>query len=228
MSTLHIFHISVFTTFQHVLMDYSPLKYRFIASDRSDAYTLLLLHGTGGDENDLIPLSEVFGKGIHILSVRGNVLENGMPRFFRRLAMGVFDEKDVEFRTHELVHFMRDTAVELGLNPQKIIALGFSNGANIAGAILMLYPDLLAGALLLRPMQPLSAVREFTNSKKTPVFISLGATDPTIRASDTKKYEELLSANGFDVTYHTIPAGHHLTQKDVVLAVEWFNKYFGK
>jgi phospholipase/carboxylesterase len=122
-------------------MDYSPLKYRFIATDSPEAYTLLLLHGTGGDENDLIPLSEVFGKNINILSVRGNVQENGMPRFFRRLAIGVFDEKDVEFRTHELVHFIRETAVELQINPEKIIALGFSNGANIAGATLMLYPD---------------------------------------------------------------------------------------
>lgn len=209
-------------------MDYSPLKYRFIGTDTPDAYTLLLLHGTGGDENDLIPLSEVFGKDINILSVRGNVQENGMPRFFRRLAMGVFDEKDVEFRTHELVHFIRETAVELQLNAQKIIALGFSNGANIAGAMLMLYPDLLAGAILLRPMQPLSAVREFKTTKKMPVFMSSGATDPTIRAENTKKYEELLVANGFDVTHHTIPAGHHLTQKDVILAVEWFNNYFGK
>jgi phospholipase/carboxylesterase len=208
-------------------MEYSPLKYRFIAADIPDAYTLLLLHGTGGNENDLIPLSEVFGKNSNILSVRGNVLENGMPRFFRRLAMGVFDEKDVEFRTHELVHFVRGTAVELQLNPQKIIALGFSNGANIAGAVLMLYPDLLAGAMLLRPMKPLAGVREFKTTKKTPVLLSSGATDPTIQLAETKKYEELLVANNFDVTHHSIPAGHHLTQKDVILAVEWFNTYFG-
>jgi phospholipase/carboxylesterase len=208
-------------------MDYSPLKYRFIATDSPKAYTLLLLHGTGGDENDLIPLSEVFGKNINILSVRGNVQENGMPRFFRRLAIGVFDEKDVEFRTHELVHFIRETAVELQINPEKIIALGFSNGANIAGATLMLYPDLLTGAMLLRPMKPLSAVQAFNTPKQTPVFISSGATDPTIRAENTLKYAELLKTNGFDVTHHTIPAGHHLTQKDVILAVEWFNKYFG-
>jgi phospholipase/carboxylesterase len=209
-------------------MNYTPLKYRFIASDTPDAYTLLLLHGTGGDENDLIPLSEVFGKNVNILSVRGNVQENGMPRFFRRLAIGVFDEKDVEFRTHELVHFVRERAVELQLNEQKIIALGFSNGANIAGAMLMLYPDFLAGAMLLRTMQPLSGGREFKTSKPTPVFISSGDTDPTIKATNTKKYEELLMANKFDVTHHSIPAGHHLTQKDVILAVEWFNTYFNK
>lgn len=207
-------------------MDYLPLRHRFIASPSPDAHTLLLLHGTGGNENDLVPLSELFGKNINILSVRGNVLENGMPRFFRRIALGVFDEKDVEFRTHELVHFLRSTAIEQPFDVNKVIAVGFSNGANIAGASLMLYPDLLAGAILLRPTQPLSQVQEFKTSKQTPVFISSGSTDPTIRVADTKKYEELLSANGFDITHHTIPAGHHLTQKDVILAVEWFNKYF--
>ncbi|MDO1444820.1 alpha/beta hydrolase [Rhodocytophaga aerolata] len=207
-------------------MDYLPLKHRFIAAEKPDGYTLLLLHGTGGNENDLIPLSELFGKNVNILSVRGNVLENGMPRFFRRVALGVFDEKDVEFRTHELVHFVRSTAVEQQFDAQKVIALGFSNGANIAGACLMLYPDLLAGAMLLRPTKPLSHIQEFKTNHQTPVFISSGATDPTIRAADTKKYEELLLANGFDVTHASIPAGHHLTQKDVILAVEWFNKYF--
>jgi phospholipase/carboxylesterase len=207
-------------------MDYLPLKHRFIASEKPDAYTLLLLHGTGGNEHDLIPLSELFGKNVNILSVRGNVLENGMPRFFRRVALGVFDEKDVEFRTHELVHFIRATAVERQFDDKKVIALGFSNGANIAGACLMLYSDLLAGAILLRPTRPLSYVQEFKTGKSTPVFISSGLTDPTIRAADTQQYEELLRANGFDVTHAAIPAGHHLTQKDVILAVEWFNKYF--
>src|SRR5680860_678901 len=120
-------------------MEFKPLNYIYIPSDTISDYTFLLLHGTGGNENDLVPLVDDFGGGVNILSLRGNVLENGMPRFFKRLEMGVFDEADLEFRTRELVHFVREIAVKEGFDIMKLIAIGYSNGANIAGSTLALY-----------------------------------------------------------------------------------------
>jgi phospholipase/carboxylesterase len=141
-------------------MEYQSLKYIYQPAG-APANTLLLLHGTGGDENDLIPLAKEFGTGFNILSLRGNVSEGGMPRFFRRLGMGIFDEKDLAFRTHEMVAFIRGLAAREGFDATRIIALGYSNGANIVGSTLLLYPDFLAGAILYRPMQPFKDVAAF-------------------------------------------------------------------
>jgi len=219
-------------------------------STRSSAgappYTLLLLHGTGGDETDLLPLTREFGTGFNVLSLRGNVSEGGMPRFFRRLGMGVFDEQDLAFRTHEMVTFIRSLAVRENFDPTRIIALGYSNGANIAGSTLMLYPDFLAGAILYRPMQPFKDVAAFRleaangkggpaantgqasakNGRPVPVFLSNGSADPTIQAAAAKAYAVLLKNAGFDVSDHFLPTGHNLTQQDLRLSVEWFGKYF--
>src|ERR1700748_1507759 len=118
-------------------MDY---QYIYQPVGNPAAYTLLLLHGTGGDETDLIPLAREFGQGFNVLSLRGNVSEGGMPRFFRRLGMGVFDEKDLTLRTHELVALVQALALKEHFDPSKVIALGYSNGANIAGSALLMYP----------------------------------------------------------------------------------------
>lgn len=208
-------------------MEYQPLKYIFQPSPKADAHTLLLLHGTGGDERDLLPLANQFDPTAHVLSVRGNVSEQGMPRFFRRLAMGVFDEIDVHFRTHELVHFLRDVAVKEGFDADKVVALGFSNGANIAGSLLMLYPELLAGAVLFRPMLPLTDLRDgFNTSRQQPVFFSTGKTDSTVDPAANTKYVKLLTNNGYRVTRADVAAGHNLTQQDVILAAEWYRSNF--
>lgn len=202
-------------------MDFQALEYIYIPSGNPGAATLLLLHGTGGDERDLLPFAEYFG-GLNVLSVRGNVLENGMPRFFKRIGMGIFDEKDLEFRTRELVDFLNKIAGEKHFDVSKIIALGYSNGANIAGAVLNLFPDFLLGAILLRPMLPFQEKTFLENSRKTPVFLSSGKNDPTVPASDTQKYIGLLENAGFATTHHNLPAGHNLTQQDLDLAVQWF------
>ncbi len=209
-------------------MNFQPLVYKFIASPQqaSTAYTLLLLHGTGGDETDLIPLSGYFGDKINVLSVRGNVSENGMPRFFRRLAMGVFDEKDVRFRAEELVDFLTKKGQELGIDTTKIIALGYSNGANIAGAILMLFPQFLAGAALIRPMQPLQAVHQFQTTLAQPVLITSGTQDFMTSPEDTLAYVQLLKANGFSVSHQALNTGHTMTQQDISLAAQWFRENF--
>lgn len=205
-------------------MDFQDLKYLYIPSGNPDAATLLLLHGTGGDERDLLPFADYFG-GLNVLSVRGNVTENGMPRFFRRIGMGVFDEKDLEFRAKELAAFLEKVAVQENFDVSKVIALGYSNGANIAGAILNLHPGLLAGAILFRPMLPFQQ-RPFGSSRKTPVFLSSGENDPTVPPSDTQKYIGLLQGAGFDATHHHLPTGHNLTQQDLDLAVQWFQQHF--
>lgn len=204
-------------------MDFQPLKYVYIASENKNATTLLLLHGTGGDENDLIPLAKDFGVGFNILSVRGNVSENGVPRFFKRLGMGIFDEKDLDFRTDELVVFIREMSEKKDFDPTKMIALGYSNGANIAGAILIKYPNLLFGAILYRPMQPFKSMPDFRNDKNTRVFISSGAYDNTVNPDDTLQYVGILKNAGFEVTHFDLNAMHGLTAEDISLTKDWLN-----
>ncbi|MFY0256223.1 alpha/beta hydrolase [Chitinophaga sp. 30R24] len=208
-------------------MDFKPMKYVFQPIGNDNAYTLLLLHGTGGDERDLLPLAGTLGQGFNVLSLRGNVEEHGMPRFFHRLAMGVFDEEDVHFRTHEMVHFLKELAAIESFDINKLIATGYSNGANIAGAALMLYPELLAGTVLFRPMQPLSGIEDsFETQRQQPVFMSSGIQDGTVDPAATTAYASLLSANGFQVSAHQINAGHNLVQQDITLATQWIKDHF--
>ncbi|KGO91667.1 alpha/beta hydrolase [Flavobacterium subsaxonicum] len=207
-------------------MDFTPLKYIYKPTGNPEAYTLLLLHGTGGDEADLIPLAENFGDSYNILSLRGNVSENGMPRFFKRLGMGIFDEDDLRFRTDEMVAFIKELAEKEGFNLNKIIALGYSNGANIAGATLVQYPDFLAGAILYRPMQPFKGIGTEGTTKQVPVFFSSGKLDPTVNANATTIYLKNLEELGFNVAFYDLPTSHNLTQQDVVLSAEWLAKNF--
>ena len=207
-------------------MDFQPLEYLYIPSAKDGAPTLLLLHGTGGDERDLLPLTKNLGDGFNVLSVRGNVLENGMPRFFKRIGMGVFDEQDLEFRSAELIDFLEKISIEKGFDISKIIALGYSNGANIAGAILMLKPDFLSGAILFRPMKPFRDKAFASNHKHTPIFISSGKNDPTVQQDDTQVFSDSLKNAGFEVDHVEINSGHNLTQEDLNLAAVWFKKNY--
>ena len=207
-------------------MDYQPLKYIYKASGNPEAYTMLLLHGTGGNENDLLDLGKSFGSDLNLLSVRGNVSEHGMPRFFKRLGMGVFDEQDLAFRTDELLDFLKSAALKEGFDDKKVVALGYSNGANIAGAMLVNYPDALAGAILFRPMQPFKNLPEFTSTSNVQLFLSSGAMDPTVDPESIRGYVEALKKGGFEVNDLSLPASHNLTQQDVDLARDWFKKSF--
>jgi phospholipase/carboxylesterase len=210
-----------------ITTEFQPLTYVYQAAPGSARATLLLLHGTGGDERDLLPLAARFGPGFNVLSLRGNVQEGGMPRFFRRLGMGVFDEPDVVFRTHELADFITKVAEKEGFDPAQLIAVGYSNGANIAGSLLMLYPALLAGAVLWRPMQPLvQQVPTFAAPRPVPVFFAPGSQDPTVRPAATDAYAALLTAAGYDLTRRDAPAGHNLTQADLDGAVAWIASNF--
>ncbi|MCW4468871.1 alpha/beta hydrolase [Flavobacterium sp. MFBS3-15] len=207
-------------------MDFQTLKYIYKPSGNPDAYTLLLLHGTGGDERDLIPLSQNFGDAYNILSLRGNVSENGMPRFFKRLGMGIFDEADLHFRSDEMVSFINETAIKEGFNSKKIIAVGYSNGANIAGAIMVKYPHFFAGAILYRPMQPFKSIEDSNEDSNTKIFFSSGQLDPTVDIKTTLKYIDILKRKGLNITFHEIPAGHQLTQQDVMLSERWLSENF--
>lgn len=207
-------------------MDFQPLNYIYRPSNSPKAPTLLLLHGTGGNEHDLLPIAESLGKDFNVLSLRGNILENGMPRFFKRLGMGIFDEKDLEFRTQEMIAFIKEISEKEGFDPTKIIALGYSNGANIAGASLFLEPDFLAGAILFRPMLPFKEKLPLAPKNSVPVFLTSGKNDPTVDPKATEDYLELLTKAGFDTVHFELNTSHNLTQQDLDLAAEWLGKHF--
>jgi predicted esterase len=190
------------------------------------APTLLLLHGTGGNEHDLLPIAAKLSPAAGVLSPRGNVLERGMPRFFRRLAEGVFDIEDLRRRTDELADFVETAAHHYGFSPQSVVAVGFSNGANIAASLLLLRPSVLAGAILLRAMVPLEPDVPAV-LPGTPVLLSNGRRDPIVPAAQAERLAALLREAGADVTITWQPAGHELTQKDIEDARRWLDAHQG-
>jgi phospholipase/carboxylesterase len=194
------------------------LIHRFEPATDTARPPLLLLHGTGGDEADLLPLGAMVAPGAALLSPRGAVLENGMPRFFRRLAEGVFDEDDLRRRTDDLAGFIRWAQAEYGIAAP--IALGFSNGANIAASLLLRHPGLMRGAVLLRAMVPF---REAPAARLdgTSVLMLSGTADPIVPAANSKRLAALLADDGATVRHHELPAGHGLSQLDITLTREW-------
>jgi predicted esterase len=184
---------------------------------------LLLLHGTGGNEHDLVPLKDALLPEAGVLSPRGQVLERGMPRFFRRLAEGVFDIDDLKQRTHDLAGFVSHAAAQYGFDADRIVAAGFSNGANIAASLLLLAPKTLAGAILFRAMVPL-VPDPMPSLPATPVLISNGRTDPLVAPAETQRLSELLRMAGADVTLAWQHAGHQLTAGDVAQARDWLTR----
>lgn len=185
--------------------------------------TLLLLHGTGGTERDLLPLAEMISPSSNVLSVRGNVLENGMPRFFRRLAEGVFDIEDLVFRTKELQEFLDEAAIKYEFDRSKVIAIGYSNGANIAGSLLFHYENTLQGAILFHPMVPRRGVA-LPSLTGIPVFIGAGNNDPICPPQETHDLTALLQDAGADVQLYWHSFGHQLTREEVDAAKIWFNE----
>ena len=184
---------------------------------------LLLLHGTGGDEESLLPLAGLLDPEASVLSVRGNVLENGMPRFFRRIAEGVFDEEDLVFRTQELHNFVHDVSLQYGFTREQLVAVGYSNGANIAASLLFHHEKAMRGAMLLHPMVPKRGVPlpELTG---LPVFISAGTNDPLVPKDETEELHSLLEGAGAEVTVHWESYGHQLTRPELEAAAEWYAK----
>lgn len=182
--------------------------------------TLLLLHGTGGDEHDLIPLGDLIDRGANLLSPRGQVLEHGMPRFFRRLAEGVFDIPDLMARTQQLGDFIEGASVQHGFPTTGVTAVGFSNGANIAAALLLLRPGLVKEAILYRAMVPLE-VTPLPDLRGTRAFIAAGQHDPIIPPSNSERLAAMLRDAGADVELRWAPTGHQLTREDVDASKAW-------
>ena len=182
--------------------------------------TLFLLHGTGGNENDLIPLGRELEPDANLLSPRGKVLENGMPRFFRRLAEGIFDEEDLIRRTYELADFIDQAATKYNLNRQNVFAVGYSNGANIAASLLLLRPKTLSGAALLRAMVPLVPER-LPDLKGMPVFLASSHYDPIIPAEEANELATMLRKAGADLSVSWDDGGHGLTRQTLDSARRW-------
>lgn len=195
------------------------------ASEGSDR-TLLLLHGTGGTERDLVPLGQALAPGAAILSPRGKVLEGGVAaRFFRRHGEGVLDIEDLKARTDELAGFVRSAAGEYGFDPSGLIAIGFSNGANIATGLLFRHPELLEGAALLRPMLPYlpEPAPDLTGKR---ILIAAGEGDPMVPPNEPEDLARMLTGFGAEVTTSTAPgAGHGLSQQDLEALRTWFGDF---
>jgi predicted esterase/catechol 2,3-dioxygenase-like lactoylglutathione lyase family enzyme len=188
--------------------------------------TLLLLHGTGGDENDLLPLGSALLPGAGMLSPRGKVSENGAARFFRRLAEGVFDLEDLASRTDELAEFIRAAAMAYGFDATRVVAVGFSNGANIAASLLLRQPGVLRGAVLFSPMVPFEPAQP-VSGPATPVFIGAGRLDPIATPAQATRLQELLHAAGANVTLHWTPGGHGIDQGELEAARGWLAGWLG-
>jgi phospholipase/carboxylesterase/glyoxalase family protein len=197
--------------------------HRFVPGDASGAPVLLLLHGTGGNEDDLLPLGRELLPGVALLSPRGRVLENGMPRFFRRFREGVFDIDDLKFQTHALNDFIQAARHEYGLKDSKVVAVGYSNGANIAASVLLLHPHTLAGAALFRPTVPFTPDLE-PNLARMPVFLSGGMRDPIVPRDSTEALAAMLASLGADTEVHWHRGGHEMGQDDVAAAQDWLRR----
>jgi phospholipase/carboxylesterase/glyoxalase family protein len=194
--------------------------HRFLPGEDDSGVTLLLLHGTGGNEEDLIPLGKELAPGAAILSPRGKVSEFGAPRFFRRLAEGVFDHEDLVFRTHELARFVEAASEAYGFAKSKLVAAGYSNGANIAASVMLLHPGLLRAAVLLRAMVPFEP--EVTpDLSGMPVFMASGRRDQIIPPDNSQRLADILSEAGADVTLRWRDTGHGLTFEEVAEAKVW-------
>jgi phospholipase/carboxylesterase len=195
--------------------------HRFVPAEETPARRfLLLLHGTGGNEDDMIPLGRDIDPAAAILSLRGNVLENGMPRFFRRLAEGIFDEEDVVRRANELADFIPIAAKKYDFRPDQLTAVGYSNGANIAAAVILLRPGTITSAVLLRAMVPITPAQE-PDLAGTRVLICSGRRDPIIPIENAERLTEMLRRGGADVTLRIEDATHQLVFAEIEVAKKW-------
>ena len=196
--------------------------HRFIRSEIENAPVLLLLHGTGGNENDFIELGKVVAPGAHLLSPRGKVLENAMPRFFRRLAEGVFDSEDIKVRAQELAQFVSEASAKYNFDARNVWAFGYSNGANIAAALMLLQPEVLAGAVLLRAMVPLlpEKMPDLTGVR---ILLCEGTHDLLVAPENAEQLAELLRATGAEVDLIWQAGGHNLTANDFAAARDFLN-----
>jgi phospholipase/carboxylesterase len=197
--------------------------HRYLPGEDEASPTLLLLHGTGGNEEDLVQLGETLAPNAAFLSPRGKVSEYGAPRFFRRLAEGVFDHEDLVFRTHELAEFVEAASEEYGFDPSKVVAVGYSNGANVAASTILLHPGLLRAAVLFRAMVPFEPDLA-PDLSGMPVFLAAGRMDRMIPPDNTQRLADILLEAGADVDLRWRDTGHPLTYEEVGEAKAWLSE----
>jgi phospholipase/carboxylesterase len=216
--------------FHHIFV-HSPYSYTNSSNNKKEyddankKLTLVLLHGTGGNEEDLILLGKKIEPNASILSPRGKILENGMPRFFRRLSEGVFDLKDLRIRSHELADFIQTCSVHYKFDLERTIAIGFSNGANIAVSIFFLRPELFQGAILFRAMVPFIP-NSLPNLLNKSILISAGLKDPIVSKTETENLYMLFQKTNANTTLKWQPSGHNLIQEDILVAKPWMVNNF--
>lgn len=208
------------------MSDYIHIFHR--GNDPNERRTVLVCHGTGGDEHSLVPFAESLLPGASILSPRGNVLEGALPRFFRRLAEGVFDQDDLVLRAGQLAQFVAEAAVTYGFDPSKVVGFGYSNGANILHTALLLHPDIAADLVLLRAMPTLSGSRLAALSETSEprlagkrVLLSQGDTDPTVTTDHSDELAALLSKHGAQVHLSWQHGGHAVNRSEIEAAKTW-------
>jgi phospholipase/carboxylesterase len=193
--------------------------------DGNKKLTLVLLHGTGGNEEDLIFLGKKIEPNASILSPRGKVLENGMPRFFRRLSEGIFDLEDLRIRSHELADFIQKCSLHYKFDLEKTIAIGFSNGANISVSMLFLRPEVIKGAILFRAMVPFIP-DPLPNLSSKKILLSSGLEDPIVSRNETENLFRLFQKTNAIITLKWQPSSHNLIQEDIVVAKPWISNNF--
>lgn len=205
----------------------SPLTFIHRFEPGNSDTTLLVLHGTGGNENNLIPVARQLLTDAKLLSPRGKVLENGAPRFFKRLAMGVFDEADLKAQAADLAQFVKNAADHHGFDPAKVYALGYSNGANIAAALMLLHPEVLAGGVLLRPLLPLEP-ETLPNLNGKSTFIAAGTRDAWSPNQRVQALADRLAGAGAEVELRWQEGGHELYGEELEAARVWLEKAAGR
>ena len=203
-------------------MAVNDFTHQFVPAEGTSRTTLVLLHGTGGDEHDLLPLGRALDPGAALLSPRGRVVEGSMPRFFRRFAEGRFDLDDVRVRAAELTAWLDEAAIAYGLTRDRMVAVGYSNGANIAHATMLLHPESFAGAALLHA-QFVLAPSPLPSLAGRAVFLAAGEADPIVPLAEAQRLAETLAAAGATVTPFWSSGGHALTREDVAQATQWLN-----
>jgi phospholipase/carboxylesterase len=200
----------------------NDFTHQFVPAEGTSRTTLVLLHGTGGDEHDLLPLGRALDPAAALLSPRGRVVEGSMPRFFRRFAEGRFDLDDVRVRAAELTAWLDEAAIAYGLARDRMVAVGYSNGANIAHATMLLHPESFAGASLLHA-QFVLAPSPLPSLAGRAVFLAAGEADPIVPLAEAQRLAETLAAAGATVTPFWSSGGHALTREDVAQAKQWLN-----
>ena len=199
--------------------------HRFVQASNPTAPALLLLHGTGGDENTLLPLGSAIAPGAALLSPRGKILDHGMSSYFRRLPKGVIDQQDLDLRTSELLHFVTTACRTYSLQKQRLVVVGFTNGAVLAASLLLCYPEAAAGAILIRGMAPFLP-EPMPDLHRKPVLLLCGLDDPIVQTDEAEELANILRSANAGLTMHWEEAGNTLAQGDVLMAFDWLRRFY--